>query len=72
MIKLPDYMIITRLLGIANSDLVAVEARYHRVKGCIVSYLNPRNIISKQGQYIESAHSDALHTLLMNTIHPMK
>lgn len=59
-----DKVIITRLLGIANSDLVAVEARYHRVKGCIVSYLNPRNIISKQGQYIESAHSDALHTLI--------
>ena len=40
-------VMITRLLGIGNSDLVAVEARYHRSKGCLISYTNPRNITAE-------------------------
>ena len=40
-----DHALLTRLLGVANSDLVALEARYH--KKCS-TYYNPRNISATQ------------------------
>lgn len=39
-----DTIIIDRLLGVANGDLVAVEARYHTKKGCLSRYINSQNI----------------------------
>lgn len=40
-----DKNVISRLLS-ANGDLVAVEARYHRTKGCLAKYISERNIKS--------------------------
>lgn len=34
-----DHKMITRLVGLANGDLVAVEARYHRTKNCYSKYI---------------------------------
>ena len=39
-----DTEIITRLQGVPNGDLVAVEARYHRAKNCIPKYTDPRRV----------------------------
>lgn len=33
-----------RLRGVPNRDLVAIEARYHRKKGCYTKYVRSRNI----------------------------
>ena len=45
-IQRQDNAMIARLNGVPNQNMVAAEARYHRVKGCIRSYTNPRNIKS--------------------------
>ena len=37
---------LTRLCGVSNGHLVAVEARYHR-KGFLSNYVNRRNIAAK-------------------------
>ena len=42
-----DTTMITRLHGVVNGDLVAVEARYHRKKNCVSTYINPRNVSSQ-------------------------
>ena len=39
-----DKEIITRLQGVPNGDLVAVEARYHRTKNCIPKYTDLRRV----------------------------
>ncbi|KAG0698536.1 hypothetical protein GWK47_026028 [Chionoecetes opilio] len=39
-----DQVMLNRLLGVVNGDLVAVEARYHRDKSCVTNYTNERNI----------------------------
>jgi hypothetical protein len=35
-----DQEMLARLHGVPNGDLVAVEARYHRTKGCYVKYID--------------------------------
>ncbi|WAR16171.1 hypothetical protein MAR_030765 [Mya arenaria] len=37
-LQINDKTIIDRLSAVANGDLVAVEARYHRRKGCLATY----------------------------------
>ena len=46
------------MFQIANGDLVAVEARYHRSKGCLIAYLNPRNIsaMSHEAKIEQNTH----------------
>ncbi|CAC5394529.1 unnamed protein product [Mytilus coruscus] len=39
-----DEAMLLRLSEVANGDSVAIEARYHRKKSCIASYLNPKSI----------------------------
>ncbi|KAG0718735.1 hypothetical protein GWK47_051889 [Chionoecetes opilio] len=39
-----DQVMLNRLLGVVNGDLVAAEARYHRDKSCVTNYTNERNI----------------------------
>ena len=52
-----DLRMITRLHGIENGDLVAVEARYHRRKNCLTHYISVRNILaSKTDEKRENAH----------------
>ena len=53
-----DINMITRLRGVVNRDLVAVEARYHRKKNCVSSYINTRNIAAKQKS---STNIDIIH-----------
>lgn len=61
-----DVQITTRLLGIGHSDLVAVEARYHRKKGCLATYINPNSIaaIKRQQDGCESLYNNAICTLI--------
>lgn len=39
-----DNIMITRLLGVPNGDLVAGEARYHRTRNCYGKYVNPHYV----------------------------
>lgn len=41
-----DVQMLIRLRGVANGDLVAIEARYHRKKNCFSSYVNLRNFVA--------------------------
>ena len=58
-LKRNDTVMLTRLRGVANGDLVAVEARYHRIKNCVPHYISDRNIaaidqLSKQEHIFSS------------------
>lgn len=55
-----DTTIIDRLSSVPNGDLVSVEARYHRRKGCLATYLSyartdgrtpPKNVPSETDKY---------------------
>lgn len=41
-----DVDTITRLRGVPNGDLVAIEARYHQGKNCLSHYISQRNVSS--------------------------
>ena len=43
-----DHEMLTRLYGVALGDLVAVEARYHRHKGCYSHYISEKHISAQQ------------------------
>ena len=56
-----DDVVMTRLLGIGNNDMVAVKARYHRKKGCLSSYISTRSLSALKRQPAkESEHSEVL------------
>ena len=46
-----DINMITRLRGVVNRDLVAVEASYHGKNNCVSSYINTRNIEHQYRSY---------------------
>jgi hypothetical protein len=50
-----DVAMIRRLNGVPNGDLVAMEARYHRKRNCLSTYINPRNI-SAQRKSVQRQH----------------
>ena len=45
--KRGDQAMLTRLYGVANGDLVAVEARYHRKPSCYTHYISEKHIIAQ-------------------------
>ena len=56
---------LTRLNSAPNQDLVAAEARYHRKKNCLATYLNTASIAAAQNQTpTESPHIDAIEKLI--------
>lgn len=55
-----DTTVINRLLGVANADLVAVEARYHTSKGCQTLYINERNIKADLKKRKENIYREVL------------
>lgn len=60
-----DQTMLTRLFGVANGDLVAVEARYHRQKGCYPRYINDRNIKAQEKESAtESSYQSVVKTLV--------
>jgi hypothetical protein len=53
-----DHEMLARLCGVTNGDLMAADARYHRRKGCLGFYINPRNIAAaKQEQEHSHVHA---------------
>ena len=44
--KRADFGMLDRLYGVVDGDLAAVEARYHRNKGCYTHYISDRHITS--------------------------
>ena len=42
--KIDDQQMLARLSGVPNGDLVSVEARYHRKKGCCARYLKQTDV----------------------------
>jgi hypothetical protein len=63
-----DSNMLTRLQGVPNRDLVAVEARYHRKKACYVKYT--RNI--PQPSATQNNESDSYQLALMKLIEEYK
>ena len=45
--KRQDKEMMARLHGVANGDLVAIEARYHRKKNCYTHYIDPKQIATQ-------------------------
>ena len=45
--KHQDKEMMARLHGVANGDLVAIEARYHRKKNCYTHYIDPKQIATQ-------------------------
>ena len=43
-----DTEMLTRLHGVPNGDLVAIEARYHRSKSCYLKYIKLQKLDVKQ------------------------
>ena len=43
-----EQVMLDKVHGVANGDLVAVEARYQRQKGCYTHYISNKHIIIKQ------------------------
>ena len=43
-----DHQMMARFCGVANGDLVAVEARYHRKKGCFSHYIKDKHVAAQQ------------------------
>lgn len=63
-----DIQMITRLRGVINGDLVAAEARYHRKRNCVSSYLNIRNIAASRRLSTtkeDNIHSRAIQQLII-------
>ncbi len=52
-----DTEMLARLHGVPNSDLVAIEARYHRNKNCVPNYM-----------YVKSTINDISITEYQNTL----
>ncbi|WAQ95803.1 DHGL-like protein [Mya arenaria] len=61
-LQINDKTIIDRLSAVANGDLVAVEARYHRRKGCLATYYSyartggrtpPKTVFIESDKYSE-------------------
>lgn len=70
-IKQDDDML-TRLQGVPNGDLVAVEARYHRQKSCYIKYVSPQNVSLKQKRNQQfTAHNTAVRKLISELIPPV-
>ena len=53
-----DELVLSRLLS-CNEDLVAVEARYHRKKGCLAHYISEKNISSFLQEPVKSSLAQA-------------
>ena len=50
-----DTEMLTRLHGVPNGDLVAIEARYHRLKSCYLKYIKVQKLDVKQPE--DSKHA---------------
>ena len=50
-----DRAMLARMLS-SNGELVAVEARYHRDKGCLRTYINERNVNAANTTPEKSSH----------------
>ena len=69
--KRGDLDMLARLHGLVNGDLVAAEARYHRLKGCYTQYISDKHIAAKQKQTVkDNAHKLAL-TMLIDEFKPL-
>jgi hypothetical protein len=62
---------IRRLNGVPNGDLVAMDARYHRKKNCLSTYINPRNI-SAQRKSIQDSTKSKHDIALLKLIEELK
>ena len=62
-----DREVLSRLLS-TNGDLVAVEARYHRQKGCLSAYISQRNITASSSTP-EKGDSTKIFELLKTEFH---
>ena len=56
-----DNVMLTRLHGVVNGDLVAVEARYHRTKNCFSKYLR---VTKNKHEVPEEIDSEVLQNLM--------
>ena len=60
-----DEEMLLRLRGVPHGDLVAIEARYHRKKGCYTRYVSYRNISASVNQSkIDNAYLKAIRNLV--------
>ena len=66
-----DVAMIRRLNGVPNGDLVAMDARYHRKKNCLSTYINPRNI-SAQRKSIQDSTKSKHDIALLKLIEELK
>jgi len=64
-----DNEMLPRLLGVPHGDLVAIEAKYHRTKGCYSSYINARNIEATQTLMIQKQEHGAIIQALVDEYH---
>ena len=63
---------LTRLQGVPNCDLVAIEARYHRQKSCYIKYISPRTLNLKQRKKEQfAAHNTAVRRMIKKLISPV-
>ena len=62
--KRDDQVMLNRLRGVPNGDLVAVEARYHRQKNCYTHYISDRHINVKHQISDERPHKIIIKKLL--------
>ena len=63
--QMHDIEMVTRLAGVSNGDLVALEARYHRTKTFYVHYVDEQNIAYKVSQLkTTNIHKQAVHMLI--------
>jgi predicted RNA-binding protein YlxR (DUF448 family) len=61
--KLRDNRVLVRLSGAPNGDLVAVDTRYHRKKGCwLLNYINGTNSQPSR-RVLNNTYKDTLDTL---------
>ena len=66
--KRNDRDMLARMLS-SNGDLVAVEARYHRDKGCLRTYINDRNVKSINSTPDKSSYVKACKILKYELYH---
>lgn len=62
--KRRDQVMLNRLHGVANGDLVAVEARYHRQKSCYSHYISEKHITIRQQLSDDSPYKCIIRKLL--------
>jgi hypothetical protein len=67
-----DEDMMTRLQSVPNSDLVAIEARYHRKKSCYIKYISKSGVVANQKRTQQlDAHNASVRKLISELTSPI-